>query len=328
MKNRTLDTFLIAALLVCSACAKASNAPQLAHPATKTQTALLAGGFVKSPMIDRFSDQAAHLFQRSSNPGLPAPNAPINFDQGPFITQGFAPNGDYVSYYNFDVMSTTPAPIYVFFAEGVSSPIAGQNNLVDVIPGDKGYNDFWNVVKVTVPKTYQANQIKSVSDLLAAGYKIEKTSILVNCPIVPVGSTASIRYAGSTDTGLHLGWYRGQVVNYFNFSEAKLTLSSSGEVPLSPIYVMFNKNPNPQDAGSGPASGFVVDSSTGRTHNVIETVPDQKSYSPLWYVEVLDNGAFTMIHDAASAEAANTLVDGAATVNCPCRRKKHASLIR
>ena len=34
---------------------------------------------------------------------LPAANAPVNFDQGPFITKGFTPTGQSVEYYNFDV---------------------------------------------------------------------------------------------------------------------------------------------------------------------------------------------------------------------------------
>src|SRR5579872_5139098 len=54
--------------------------------------------------VDRFSDAFAHLFRRSANSALPAANAPINCDQGPFITHGLGPNGERVTYYNFDVL--------------------------------------------------------------------------------------------------------------------------------------------------------------------------------------------------------------------------------
>jgi hypothetical protein len=37
-------------------------------------------------MVDRFSDAAGNLFQRSANPDLPAAGAAIDFDQAPFIT--------------------------------------------------------------------------------------------------------------------------------------------------------------------------------------------------------------------------------------------------
>ena len=61
--------------------------------------------------VDRFSAQAGHLQVRSSSNGLPAANAPVDFDQGPFITEGFGPTGQVVKYYNFDVQPATPAPI-------------------------------------------------------------------------------------------------------------------------------------------------------------------------------------------------------------------------
>jgi len=101
--------------------------------------------------VDRFSDSFAHLFARSKNATLPAANAPIDFDNAPFITKGLGPSGKQVTYYNFDVLSTTPDPIYVLFRAGEAAPVAGQLNIIDTIPGDAGYNDFWNVIKVTVP---------------------------------------------------------------------------------------------------------------------------------------------------------------------------------
>ena len=306
--------FVVMSTAICAAAASLESSPKV-HSV----------GGAPNVRIDRFSDQAAHLFRRSGNPMLPGPDAPINFDQAPFITHGFAPNGDYVSYYNFDVQSTQPAPIFVLFREGASMPVEGQLNIVDVIPGEKAYNDFWNVVKVTVPANYVANQVASLADLMAAGYLTQVTNILVNCPIVPVGSTATVRYQSAMDTGLHKGWYRGKVVSYFNFSEKALAVTASRKVPLSPIYVTFNKNPNAMDAGSGPASGFVTDMMTGRTHNVVETTPEDASYSPLWYVEIYDNQSFAMVRDLATAEAAPLVVDGAATVNCPVVKRSQAT---
>ena len=262
--------------------------------------------------VDRFSDEAATLMERSQNPGLPGPNEPINFDQSPFITRGLGPDGSSVRYYNFDVQSTEPAPIYVLFREGESSPVAGQLNIVDVIPGDPGYNDFWQVTRVTVPADYQANSATSFEDLMSAGYDIESLDTLVNCPVVPKGSTASLRGGSGESTGLTRGWYQGQVVHYFSFEEHPL---SGSAVPYASIYVTFNTNPG-QDGG-GPASGFVSESGSDQTHNVLEVLPGSNDYSPLWAVNPYDNADFANVSDLASATAANVLANDVARVNCP-----------
>jgi len=272
--------------------------------------------------IDRFSMDAGTLFIRDGSNSLPGPNEPINFDQVPFITQGLGPNGEFISYYNFDVMPTEPAPIYVLFRDGEQNPVPDQLNIVGVIPGDPGYNDLWRVNFVTVPQNYVANTITKVSEILAGSYPIEQTDILVNCPIVPDSSTATLRYNTSEDPGLTRGWYDTKVVFYFNFSEKSLMVDGSGMVPLSPIYVSFNINPG--EPGGGPPSGFMTDS-TGRTHNVTATLPEDNDYSPLWSVNIYDNSDFDMVHDLPSAMLANILVMGAANVNCPVVENESSS---
>jgi len=263
--------------------------------------------------IDRFSMEAGHLFIRDESNGLPGPNEPIDFDQAPFITKGLGPHGELVSYYNFDVQLTEPAPIYVLFRDGESSPVAGQMNIIDDIPGESDYNDFWEVQKVTVPADYIANTVTSFSQISDAGYPVEETTILVNCPVVPEGSTAKWRLNGESPE-LTVGWYRGMVVYYFNFSEKELMTNEMDMVPTSPIYVTFNINPDLP--GGGPGSGFVTDE-TGRTHNVASTLPEDAAYSPLWWVSVYDNADFSNVSDLASAQAANILASGVANVNCP-----------
>jgi hypothetical protein len=262
--------------------------------------------------VDRFSDAAATLFRRSENPELPGANEPIDFDQAPFITQGLGPAGEVIQYYNFDVMATTPAPIFVLFREGETMPVEGQLNIIDVIPGDEGYNDFWQVVRVTVPEEYVANAHTSLQELQDAGYAMETTNTLVNCPVVPEGSTAEL--GGGAD-GLVRGWYRDEVVFYFTFDEKALTTTGAGEVLSSPIYVSFNINPG--ETGGGPASGFMAEEGSTHTHNVAATLPSDEAYSPLWFVNVYDNADFAAVHDLASATDANILATGAALVNCP-----------
>ncbi len=270
-------------------------------------------------VIDRFDQNAGTLFVREGSNGLPEANEPIDFDQMPFITKGLGPNGEVVQYYNFDVQSTHSAPIFALFREGEAKPVDGQLNIVDVIPGDAGYNDFWHVHKVTVPKDYVANTITNVTDLMNSGYPIERTNKIVNCPIVPEGSTADLRYKSSESNGLVRGWYKDQVVFYFNFTEKDLIVdlppTGHPDVPLAEILVTFNINPNEQ--GGGPASGFMTESGSDQTHNVVDTLPEDAGYSPLWDVDVYDNSDFSSVMDWQTATMTNVLAEGVAIVNCP-----------
>jgi hypothetical protein len=270
---------------------------------------------VESVSIDRFSPTAGHLQVRTSSNSLPAANAPINFDQVPFITRGFTPTGAIVDYYNFDVQPTKPAPIWVLFKDGESNPVANQLNIVNVIPGEADYNDFWQVHKVTVPKNYVANTVTSYDEIVTKGYVVAKTADIVNCPVVPNGSVATKRFSNTEDAGLTRGWYKGKVVFYFNFLEKGLLATSDGSVPLAPIFVTFNINPG--QPNGGPDSGFKMATGSSQTHNVITTVPSDAAYSPLWMVKVYDNAAFTNVSNLSTANSAPLLIPDAGKVNCP-----------
>ncbi|NBC83534.1 MAG: hypothetical protein GVY19_09140 [Bacteroidetes bacterium] len=267
--------------------------------------------------VDRFSEDAGNLFVRTDENDLPDPNEPIDFDQAPFITKGLSPSGGMVQYYNFDVMPVEAAPIYVLFRDGEDTPVEGQLNIINVIPGDEGYNDFWHVNKVTVPADYVANEVASAAEIMERGYTMEPTNMLVNCPVVPKGSTADMRFGVDEETGLVSGWYKKQVVMYFTFAEKQLTLSdpSMPDVPLSDIMVSFNINPD--EDGGGPPSGFMTEEGNMQTHNVVETVPTDDAYSPFWLVNIYDNADFDMVSDWSSAMDATILAEGAAMVNCP-----------
>lgn len=264
--------------------------------------------------VDRFSATAGKLFVRTATNALPAANQPIDMDTGPFITLGLGPQGEHIKYYNFDVQPTAPAPIFVLYREGETTPVRDQLNIVDVIPGQTGYNDFWQVLKVTVPASYVANTVTSLDEIRAKGYRVEPTTTIVNCPIVPEGSVARLRLAGGASTLTH-GWYRGGVVAYFNFDEAPIeVLPQGGGVPLAVILVSFTINPD-QPLG-GPPSGFKTEAASQQTHNVAARLPGQPGYSPLWSVVPWNNTAFDAVHDLETATAAPSY-PAAGNVNCP-----------
>ncbi len=268
----------------------------------------------KAPVaaVDRFSDKAAHLQLRTATNHIPGPNQPVDFDTGPFVTQGLSPaTGKPVRYYNFDVQPTTPAPVYVLYRDGEDKPVAGQLDIIDTLPGETGYNDFRQVWKVTVPKDYAANTIVDAAAVKAAGYKTEQTNALRNMPVVADKSKAKQRLNGES-AALQSAWYQGQVAKFFSFDEAPL---SGAGVPLSPIYVTFNVNPGTPDGG--PGSGFKAEPNSEQTHNVPATLPGDAGYSPLWFVTVYDNADFGSVKDLATALKAKVLAAGVATVNCP-----------
>ncbi len=264
--------------------------------------------------VDRFSDEAGTLFQRSENPDLPDPDEPIDFDQGPFITQGLGPDGETVEYYNFDVMPTAAAPIYAFFYEN-GDPVEEQLNVIGVIPGDAGYNDFWHVNQVFVPDEYEPNSVTNVDDLNEADYEIEATGEIKNCPVIPEGSTAEKHYGDEHDEAPVIeGWYDDEIAPYFVFEE-DTWLETGGEMPVSPIYVSFNTNPGQE--GGGPPSGFVTEEGSEQTHNVVQTLPGDPGYSSLWAVNIYDNDDFDEVSDLDSAVEAEILEDDGPDVNCP-----------
>ena len=305
MKFKIVLTFLLVFALA-QACKKDEMKEMALNPDTAGDVS-----------VDRFSSDAAHLFVRNSENNFPGPNEAVDFDNIPaFITKGLGPGGNMIEYYNFDVQSKSPADIWVLFKEGSSTPVDGQLNIVNTIPGDAGYNDFWLVNKVMVPTDYVANTVTSYDQIISKGFNIEPTTMVVNCPIVPKGSTATKRYSSSEGNSLIRGWYKNQVVYYFTFGEAEI-MTSGGLVPTSDIYVSFNINPD-QPMG-GPPSGFKTEDgmATGQTHNVAETVPGDTGYSPLWDVNIYDNSEFDMIDNLSTASSATILAPDAAIVNCP-----------
>jgi len=304
--NRKSGKFqiLLIGIIFFVACNKDDNKPSSTAKDPNTAEAV---------SIDRFSSVAGHLQVRTATNNLPAANVAVDFDKDPFITRGLTRSGQKVDYYNFDIKPTVPAPIWVLYKEGESNAVAG-NNIIDVIPGDADYNDIWQVYKVIVPANYVTNTITSYQEILAAHYQVTKTNDLVNCPVVPKGSTASKRFSNES-TALTQGWYKGKVVYYFNFSEKAISVTSTGNVPLAPIYISFNVNPNLP--GGGPASGFKTETGSIQTHNVISTIPSDPAYSPLWIVKVYNNSAFNNVMDLPTAVAAPLLANDAGWVNCP-----------
>lgn len=302
IKSILLNSFVILSFLSCT---NDKDLPEPNNPATAERAT-----------IDRFSEEHGTLMVRTADNGMPEAGIPIQFDQAPFLTQSLGPDGQVVKYYNFDVQPLIPIPIYVLYKASSETPFPDQLNIIDVLPGELTYSDFWQMYIVTVPDDYIANTISSYQDILDYGYSVEKTNTIVNCPVAPYGSTANTGLNGEANK-LHSGWYKNKIVYYFSFEEKALTTDKNDLVPISPIYVTFNINPDANNPNSGPASGFVTEAGTSQTHNVIATIPSDNDYSPQWAVYIYDNADFNHVNDLESAKNSTILMENAMYVNCP-----------
>jgi len=208
-----------------------------------------------------------------------------------------------VSYLDYGPQPNVAVPILVFFqAASPSTPVAGQRNIIDTIPGQPGYSDFWRVYKVLAPSGYVANSIRSLATAVASGYKIEPTDIVVNCPVV----NPAAKVAGSTTPPVS-GWYRDREVFYFDHGTNSETHGSV--VEDAPIYAFFRGDGSP----------------VGGQKNIIDVLPGDAGYSDLWRVVKVVVAASYMansLKDARSIVAARdagqvTLETTDIYVNCP-----------
>jgi hypothetical protein len=208
-----------------------------------------------------------------------------------------------VSYLDYGMQPNVAVPILAFFrASSPTTSVPGQRNIIDTIPGQPGYSDFWRVHKVLVPDGYVANTIRSFADAVAAGYTIEVTDTVVNCPVV--NPNATVQGSSLTPT---LGWYRGREVSYFDHGAR--SPSEGFVVDTAPIYVFFREDGS-QVAGQ---------------RNVIDVLPESPGYSDLWQVvRVVVDPAYVAnsLMDARSILAAAaagqlTLESTMIYVNCP-----------
>jgi hypothetical protein len=64
--------------------------------------------------------------------------------------------------------------------DGRPERVPGQYSIYDSRPGDANYSPIWRYHYVVVPRTYQANDLKSESDVLASGYQVIQADMYTN----------------------------------------------------------------------------------------------------------------------------------------------------
>lgn len=194
-----------------------------------------------------------------------------------------------ITYLDFGPSGSIAAPILAFFqSDAPNSSVAGQNNIIDTIPGLPSYSDFWRVYKVLVPAGYVPNSVRSFDEALASGYTIEATNLIVNCPVVNPNAT-TVGY----NPALEQGWFRDRPVYYFNMGTNTHSVDAADGYVLqsAPIYAFFYANGTPVPG----------------QHNVVDVRPGDPSYSDLWgVVKITVNASYVpnSINDTTAINAA------------------------
>jgi len=168
------------------------------------------------------------------------------------VVRGFY-EGKTVRYYNFGPIKLKPgnklAPIWTF-----TTGAAGQHNIIDTVPGEKGYTPLWQVSKVTWAAGKSPRVLRSADAVkkAAAGGEvtIARTSTVVNCPVLGFGQKKVAGFSG------------GHVIHYYDLGPVKLAPGNT----VVPLYTVTN--------GVGGQNNI-----TGDTIAVGQT-----AYPPLWSI--------------------------------------------
>jgi hypothetical protein len=227
--------------------------------------------------VDRFSDAAGTLFRRSKDQTLPAPNAPFSLDDKRFVVPVTGADGEAGRCYNLDVRPARPHRYYVFY-DTIGNYRLGQYPVIDTIPGDPGYSDIWDIWKIVTPNSFrETNWVRdadTVEKLLAdpaAGYEAHSTGIFLNAPVVPEGTTASMKGEGREGAALMLyAWYKGKRAPFL-YLEGRFRLTEQGTVPTGKLVAPGPTATWPPEA---PLTGAIW--------------PRRPAYAPLVAVETAD----------------------------------------
>jgi hypothetical protein len=180
------------------------------------------------------------------------------------------------------------APIWAF-----TNGTKRQRNVIDTVPGRADYTPLWRVTMVTWKAGVRPRTLRSAAAVRAAvraGHvRLRRTSTVVNCPVLGFGQKKVI------------GFYRGNEVAYLDLGPVRLRAGNQ----TAPIWAFAN-------GAEGQA-------------NVIDVVPGDEGYSPLWTVEMV---TWTVgvaprvlrsreeIEEAAAAGEV-TIQKSSIVVNCP-----------
>jgi hypothetical protein len=137
-------------------------------------------------------------------------------------SRGWA-HGVLVAYYDlgngpmFGTRNNTAVSTMYAFVSSLNFTLTStvQRAIVDLVPGQAGYSDLWDIVYVAVPTTFDGPEVRAVADIPSSWTRVTSPpSTLptrINCPVVHSSTTINIALT-SRDL-----WYRGSLQKCFQF---------------------------------------------------------------------------------------------------------------
>lgn len=203
--------------------------------------------------------------------------------------------------------------MYIWTDSAGNPSLDEQQPIVDVLPLQAGYSDFFEIILVTPPTNYKPNTIKSRATLLRSEYELTRTGNIINCPLVGPNTTLAQPNGNvlATYRTIQL-WYRKKITHCITMEGAKALFPSDGalapkifttpitderneyRVAASEAYTMLAK----AFSGGDQASNIEVPQ-----NDIFKYGPNSQEYSPLvkvWNVTVpsdYQNGELTSYSD-------------------------------
>lgn len=143
----------------------------------------------------------------------------------------FVPDDEswFPAYDEFPGMPTNP--IYVF-QDGARLSIEQQHPIIDKLPLQANYSDFFEIVAVIPPDGYTPNDIKSRATLLRAGYELGRTGRVLNCPVVgPKAELGSSSHRPRATFQRIEVWYRKKHISCIALEGGEALLSGGAKPP-------------------------------------------------------------------------------------------------
>jgi hypothetical protein len=176
-----------------------------------------------------------------------------------------------------------------------------QRPVIDSLPQQAGYSDFFELVAVTAPDDYSANDIKSRATLLRADFPLQHSGRIVNCPVS--GPDAKLEKPAGKPTGefpLVKLWYRKKTVHCLLMDGGLHLLGQGRGAPLFKIYSTPTNVGDEKEhrVAADDVYTMITNAFTGADrvtnipvpdNDIFDRLPGDASYSPLakiWDVTV------------------------------------------
>ena len=240
------------------------------------------GGYILASQLNNNLVSQSAFLSYNDNKGGPVDDSQSGYVASAALVAGFS-RGQIAWYWLMGPTNSSVNPIY-FFQYQSGGTVQGQNPIIDVKPGDKGYTHFWELYNVTVSNSYLPNTIKSLATLNRAQQAglatITDSKRAINGPLV--ARNVKITVVNGEPQFLQ-AWYRTGTATMAVFE----TNLPSGTVPSVPIWLIQRAS------GKCPLLEAVCnkdlnnDSDVKDSNDLIDATPGQPGYFPLWAVSIL-----------------------------------------